>query len=198
MENGLLLLLLAAFPLMGSPGPATISLAAVGTAYGVRKGMRYLGGIIFGTGCVLMIVSAGISIAVKTDPLFVTILTGAAVAYILYLAWKIATAPTSIEKMADVKGPSFSSGLFLALANPKAFAAIGAVFAGHTVIEGNPFWDTLMKLAALGAVIIVVNGAWLCFGSSFSTLLSGPRTGRVANFTFAIMLIVSVVISLAL
>ncbi len=47
MEN-LLLLWLAALPLMGSPGPATISLAATGSAFGIRPGLGYLSGILKG------------------------------------------------------------------------------------------------------------------------------------------------------
>jgi threonine/homoserine/homoserine lactone efflux protein len=43
-ENALLLLL-AAFPLMGSPGPATLSLAATGSAFGLSRSLPYLAGI---------------------------------------------------------------------------------------------------------------------------------------------------------
>ena len=44
MANDLILLWLAAFPLMGSPGPATMSLAAIGAAFGWRRGLCYLSG----------------------------------------------------------------------------------------------------------------------------------------------------------
>ena len=45
MTSDLALLWLAAFPLMGSPGPATLSLAAMGAAYGGRRSLSYLAGI---------------------------------------------------------------------------------------------------------------------------------------------------------
>jgi hypothetical protein len=43
---------------MGSPGPATISLTAVGSAYGVRRSLAYLVGIIGGTTIVLVAAAA--------------------------------------------------------------------------------------------------------------------------------------------
>jgi len=56
MTGKLILLWLAAFPLMGSPSPATISLAGIGTAYGFRNGVAYLIGIVLGTFSVLVMV----------------------------------------------------------------------------------------------------------------------------------------------
>ena len=56
MAHKIILLWLAAFPLMGSPGPATISLAGVGTGFGFRNGLPYLFGIVLGTIGVLILV----------------------------------------------------------------------------------------------------------------------------------------------
>src|SRR2546430_13037766 len=51
-------LLLISLAIMGSPGPATISLMAAGSAYGVRRSLWYLIGIIVGTTIVLLAVPA--------------------------------------------------------------------------------------------------------------------------------------------
>jgi threonine/homoserine/homoserine lactone efflux protein len=50
-------LMLASAAIMGSPGPATISVAAVGSAHGVRPSLAYLLGIIVGTTLVLVAVA---------------------------------------------------------------------------------------------------------------------------------------------
>ena len=149
MVSNLMLLWLAAFPLMGSPGPATISLAGIGTAFGFRQGIAYLLGIIMGTFAVLVMIATGITALLLARPILVTALTIAAAMYILYLAWKIASAPVGIAKVTTERVPSFSTGLILALANPKAFAAIGAVYSGHTVFAGNLIGDSIAKIAAL-------------------------------------------------
>ncbi|WP_193186791.1 LysE family translocator [Nisaea sediminum] len=196
MTSSLLLLWLAAFPLMGSPGPATLSLAGLGTAYGFRRGLAYLGGIVIGTTGVLLMIASGVTALILTEPALVTALTVAAAAYILYLAWKIASAPVGVRAADAGKAPGFVPAFALAIANPKAFAAIGAVFASQTVFPGDALTDALAKIAALVLVILVVNTSWLAFGSLFARLLSDPRLGRAANIAFAAMLLLSVALAL--
>ena len=196
MGNDLLLLWLAAFPLMGSPGPATMSLAGIGVAFGVRRGVSYLGGILLGTFAVLVMIATGVTGLILAEPALVRVLTVLAAAYILYLAWKIATAPVLSATDTTAAAPAFSSGLVLAIANPKAFAAIGAVYSGNTLVEGALLLDALAKIAALSLVIVTVNSAWLAFGSYLSAILSDPRSGRIANVIFACLLILSVAVAL--
>jgi threonine/homoserine/homoserine lactone efflux protein len=84
----------------------------------------------------------------------------------------------------------------LAIANPKAFAAIGAVYTGATVLPGEIFFDAAVKIAALLAVMVTVNTAWLFFGSMLSKVLHDPRASRIANITFAVLLVASVALAL--
>lgn len=109
---------------MGSPGPATISLAGVGSGFGFRNGAQYLFGIILGTIGVLVLIATGVTALVLTIPTLVTLLTGLAVLYIVYLAWKIASAPVLASNLSASYAPSLVSGFVLAIANPKAFAAL--------------------------------------------------------------------------
>lgn len=196
MASHLILLWLAAFPLMGSPGPATMSLAAMGAAFGGRRSLYYLAGIITGTFGVLVMIATGVTGVILAQPALVTAITIVAGAYILYLAFRIATAPVVSKRLTAAKAPSFYSGFILAIANPKAFAAIGAVYAGSTIVQNDLALDAVVKIAALTIVIITVNSAWLFFGSVFSSLLTNPRTARIANVTFAVMLVGSVILAL--
>ncbi|MEX3008618.1 LysE family translocator [Hoeflea sp. TYP-13] len=193
--SDLLLLWIAAIPLMGSPGPATMSLAAVGAAYGARRGLRFLTGIIWGTTAVLVMIATGITGLILAQPALVHVITVLAAAYIVYLAYRIATAPVMGEALAESRPPSFHNGFILAIANPKAFAAIGAVYSGYRLFPLNLVADAAAKIAALFIVIVVVNSCWLVFGSAFSNLLRHPLAGRIANVVFAILLIASVVLA---
>ena len=196
MLTAIVLLWMAALPLMGSPGPATLSLAAIGAAFGGRGGLGYLGGIILGTAAVLLLVASGVTGVILAVPTLVWVVTALAAAYIVYLAYRIATAPVLTKRETGVKAPSLANGFVLAIANPKAFAAIGAVYSSHMVAPGDPFLDAVAKISALVLVIIVVNAAWLIFGSAFSVVLRDPRRGRIANITFAILLVASVLVGL--
>ncbi len=192
MAENTLLLLLAAFPLMGSPGPATLSLAATGSTFGLQRSLPYLGGIVAGTTGVLLMIAAGIGTVLFAIPGLAPVIVVLAACYILYLAYRIATAPVLAEAQRDRPAPSLLGGFLLAIANPKAFAAIGAVFAGIVVVPGQPVADAAWKIGVLFGVILVVNTAWLMLGASFSRLLRHPRAGRAANIAFAVLLVISV------
>ena len=64
----LLTLLGTALVVMGSPGPATISVTAVGGAFGVRRALPYLAGVVFGTTVVLLVVATGTASLLLSEP----------------------------------------------------------------------------------------------------------------------------------
>lgn len=195
MTEGFVSLLLAAFPLMGSPGPATLSLAATASVFGVRRSLWYLTGIILGTSAVLLMIATGVTGILFAVPGVLPALTTAALGYILYLAYKIATAPILSRDVTNETAPSVIGGLLLAIANPKAFAAIGAVYASVVIVPDQPSLDASAKLAALFGVIVMVNSSWLVLGAFFARLLRNPRTGRAINLLFALLLVLSVALA---
>src|SRR5437660_1073218 len=91
--DGLMGFLLAAVALAGSPGPATISLTATGAAFGTRRGVGYLAGIVVGMVAVMAVVASGVVGLLMALPGIAPVVGGLAAAYFLYLAWRIATAP---------------------------------------------------------------------------------------------------------
>ncbi|MFP6772509.1 MAG: LysE family transporter [Alphaproteobacteria bacterium] len=192
MVEPLILLLLAALPLMGSPGPATLSIAATGSVFGVVRGIPYLMGIVMGTSGVVVLIATGVTGLLFTIPGVLPILTLAALAYILFLAYKIATAPILSEGGGQRAAPSLPGGFLLAIANPKALAAIGAVFASFTLLPAEPVLDATVKAAVLIAVVVAVNVVWLFLGAGLSRLLRHPKTGRAINILFAVLLVLSV------
>jgi len=58
--EGLSGFLLAGLALAGSPGPATLSLAAAGAAFGARRTAAYLAGIVVGMVGVMAITASGV------------------------------------------------------------------------------------------------------------------------------------------
>jgi threonine/homoserine/homoserine lactone efflux protein len=201
MLSKIILLLLAAFPLMGSPGPATLSLASLGAAFGFQCCLRYLLGIIIGTTAVLLIIATGVTALISVQPVMLIVVQLVAAVYIIYLAWKIASAPIGPSdrhaKGRAIAGiPTFLPGIILAITNPKAFAAIGAVYSGHIIIPAQAGWDGAIKVAVLAAVIAVVNMTWLAFGATFSRFLTNPLIGRIINIVFAVLLLCSVGLAL--
>jgi threonine/homoserine/homoserine lactone efflux protein len=181
-------LLLAAAALMGSPGPATISLTAAGSTYGVRRSLPYLAGIITGTWIVLVAVAAGITAALLAVPGIHPLLIVLAAAYVLWLAYHVATAPPLAAQRAGAAAPTLAGGVLLGVANPKAWVAIAAVFASAR-LAGAAVVDAAGKVAVLAAVVIVINAAWLAAGASLAPLLRDPRRARAVNVSLAVALV---------
>ncbi|HEX9447859.1 MAG TPA: hypothetical protein VF920_07755, partial [Dongiaceae bacterium] len=76
--HAILSLLLAALVVMGSPGPATLSVTAIGAAFGFRRALPYLCGIVLGTDLVLLAVALGLTSVLLAQPRLAPILLGLA------------------------------------------------------------------------------------------------------------------------
>ncbi len=59
--DALLSFLVSAFALTGSPGPNTLSLAAVGASFGRARGMAFMAGLNLGVVLVIALVGSGLS-----------------------------------------------------------------------------------------------------------------------------------------
>jgi threonine/homoserine/homoserine lactone efflux protein len=181
-------LLFISLAIMGSPGPATISLMAAGSAYGVRRSLSFLIGIIVGTTIVLLAVATGITAALLAAPAIGSVLIWISVAYILWLAYNIATAPTLPTPIAASSTLSVAGAVFLGIANPKAWVAIAAVFAGGHLAD-NTTTDAAAKIVVLTAMIIAICAIWLVAGTSIAALLRDRGRARVVKAALAVALV---------
>ncbi|MGX9142792.1 LysE family translocator [Mesorhizobium sp. 128a] len=187
----LLALVLAATVVMGSPGPATISVTAIGAAFGLRNSLRYAWGIVLGTVAVLLVVATGITAILTSMPGVAPMLAVASAAYILYLAFRIATAPPLAARDSGAVLPTFLGGFLLAVANPKAYVAIAAVLAGSATAAGADALGVPARLAILGLMIVAIHVLWLLAGAAFAVYLRQPLTSRIINLVFAATLVVT-------
>lgn len=196
--EGLLGFALAGLALTGSPGPATLSLAAVGAAFGPRRGIGFLTGIVCGMIVVMAVAATGVSGVVLAMPGAAPVVATLAAVYMAYLAYRIATAPPLAEGAGRRHQPSFAGGLFLSLVNPKAYAVMAVLFSGFVLVRDRLELDAILKAAILLAIIIAVNVAWLFLGAGLTRLFREPGSNRVINVTFAVLLLVSVAVALLL
>ena len=85
--------LTAAIGLFGSPGPAIAALIAVGRARGFVGGLPYFFGLQLGLATAAGITAAGLFSLLAAFPSALRVMTIAATAYLIYLAYKIASSP---------------------------------------------------------------------------------------------------------
>lgn len=189
---------LAALALTGSPGPATLGLAAAGAAFGIRRSFALFAGILVGVLVVMMVTATGLTGLVLAQPGLGPVVSILAAGYMLYLAYRIATAPLPGESIDPGRAPGFVPGLFLGFGNPKAYAAMAALYSGFILIRDRPLADVAAKTVILVAVMILVDWVWLLVGSALTRAFRNPALGRAINIAFAVLLIASVGLAIAL
>jgi threonine/homoserine/homoserine lactone efflux protein len=195
--EGLSGFLLASIALAGSPGPATLSLAAAGAAFGAGRVAGYFIGIIVGMVAVMAITASGLVGLLLAVPGATPVVTVAAALYFVWLAWRIATAPPLTEAAGQRQPPSFAGGFALSLINPKGYAAMAALFSGFVLLRDRLPLDVALKIALLTVLITAVNIAWLLSGAMLTRFFRDPRSNRIINVIFAVLLLASVPLAIA-
>jgi threonine/homoserine/homoserine lactone efflux protein len=188
MTRSIAALVVTSLAIMGSPGPATIGVAAAGSAYGVRRSLPYALGLAVGTAIVLVAVATGITATLLAVPALRPVLIAVSAAYIVWLAYHVATAPPLGEQNELSTAPSLAGGVLLGAANPKAWVAIAAVFASARLTD-DATADAAAKTAVLSVMIVLIMAAWVTAGASLAPLLRDPRRARVVNVTLAAALV---------
>lgn len=181
-----------AVAMLGSPGPAVVALLSISRAGGFRAGfMTYLGLDI------TLVISAALTLAgvyaiIFTVPFIKPVLVALSLAYLLYLAWKIANAPVGTLSSADGKRPGgFWAGVFLAVFNPKVYVSFTAVFSTFT-LSPDPFTDAAAKWILISIVIFVVDILWVLAGTFLGKIDMPAHVERRVNWLMALVLLLSV------
>src|SRR5437868_12121532 len=78
-----------------TPGPSNLILTSTGAKVGLLRGLPCLGGVVIGMGLMMVLVAFGLGNVVLASPLLILILKWAGIGFLLWLAWKIATAGRS-------------------------------------------------------------------------------------------------------
>lgn len=188
--------LLAALALAGSPGPNTLSIAAVSAAFGRAAAVPYMCGLVLGMVGVMAIVGSGVAALLLTLPGLRPVVVVLAAGYFVFLAWRIATAPPLAGAGNGGRQPRWFEGTLLSLVNPKACAAMGALFSGFVLVAGDPLFDGLAKAGTTVAVLFTVNIMWLLAGAGLTRFHGNARASRTINITFAVLLLASVAATL--
>jgi len=189
--------LIAAIALAGSPGPATLSLAAIGASFGARRGVAYLVGLVVGMVAVMVLVASGVIGLLLAVPGASPVVTALAAIYFVWLAWRIAVAPPLSKEEPQRRPPSFVAGLLLSLVNPKGYAAMAALYSGFVLVRDRLAADVALKMILLTVLIAAVNATWLLAGAGLTRFFHDPRTNRTINVAFALLLVASVALALA-
>ena len=137
---------IAVFFLLITPGPGILTTAGIGAAYGYRSGYRFLTGLCLGGLITMMIVISGLAAIVLTVPALRIVLLFASVGYLVYLAWRIASADSMIGFKPATTPLGFMNGLVLQFINPKSYVVGATLFSSFTFMPDTPVAEIVVKL----------------------------------------------------
>lgn len=178
--------------LLGTPGPAIISLLYSGINYGFKNSIPYFLGIVVGLFPNFLISAFSVGILLDFSTIY-SILKYAMLAYILYLAYKIAISrPLNADD--DTKPLHFSQGVLLSVLNPKGYATALSAISQFSIVDSY-LYSTALIMVIYVAIAFVLQGSWCFAGQYLKSLFSHPKWYMPVNITLAVMLILSVVMA---
>jgi threonine/homoserine/homoserine lactone efflux protein len=193
MQEAIAALVIATAALLGSPGPATLSLAAVGATSGISRGLPYYAGILVGLLFAMLGAIAGLATVLTRWPQAGLVIQSLGAAYIVFVAWKIATAPTVTEDASeDIRHPGFRDGVILNILNAKAYAAFLALFSQFLLPIDGIVLAYLATATIIFGIGVIVDTAWLFAGGFLQSIFRNPRSARLIRIVFGLLIVASV------
>ncbi|WP_025994720.1 LysE family translocator [Pseudomonas viridiflava] len=187
----LLAFALFAFVTSVTPGPNNMMLLASGVNFGFGRTLPHMLGISIGFFVLVLAVGFGLGSVFKAWPMLYTLLRYVGAAYLLYLAWKIATSgPASDSSESRGEPMSFMGAALFQWVNPKAWImAIGAI-STYTPMQG--YFTNVVIISSVFALINLPSvGIWAGFGSLLRNVLRDPVGLRIFNGVMAALLVAS-------
>jgi threonine/homoserine/homoserine lactone efflux protein len=192
--NTALLFPLILFSIVSSftPGPNNTMLMASGLNFGLRRTLPHILGVTLGYVFLILCLGFGLGAIFTAWPMAYTILKYVGSAYLLYLAWKIASADPHAPKISHRQKPlSFIQAAAFQWINVKGCVmGVGAI-STYAGIAAYPYNILLMA----GIFLFVCLGStftWAAFGITLQHLLKNPRHTRIFNIVMAILLVASI------
>lgn len=171
---------------VATPGPGIAAIIARSLAHGSRGAPAFIAGFVVGDLVWFTIAATGLAALAKTAATLFIAIKWAGVVYLLYLAWKLWTAPAERVEVEDDDGRqhgwrAFVASLMLTLANPKAILFFLALL--PTVIDLASM-NTVRFLeisAAIAIVLPLVLGTYVFLAARARELFTTPRAVRRLN-----------------
>ncbi|KVG64710.1 LysE family translocator [Burkholderia pseudomultivorans] len=173
----------------GTPGPSVAALVARVLTNGVRDVLPFLAAMWIGEALWLTLAVAGLSAFARTFETGLLVLKFAGVAYLLFLAWKMWSAPTDggVDDLPRGQSPlrMFVAGTLVTLGNPKIMLFYLALL--PTIVDlthvGVVAWAELV--GTMLAVLIFADCFWSLLAMRARSFLTSARAKRIANRTSA-------------
>lgn len=190
MTYDILLALMAfAFVTSVTPGPNNLMLMASGVNFGFRRTLPHMLGVALGFVAMAAVVGLGLAGLFQSEPRAVRALQVLSVAYMLWLAWKIAHAAPPEPGRAGGVPLTFLQAAAFQWVNPKAWAM--ALTATSVYAPDRTAAAVLLVAAVFGAVNLPSVAVWAAAGQALARWIATPARLRWFNRGMALLLVAS-------
>jgi threonine/homoserine/homoserine lactone efflux protein len=174
-----------------TPGPNNLMLMTSGVNFGFRRTLPHLIGVVLGFTLMVALVGFGLDAIFARFPQLLPTMRYLGAAYMLWLAYKIATAGPLREGGNGGAPLGFFAAAAFQWVNPKGWVmAVGALTA-YAVVD-----DYARNVVIIALTYLIVgfpsSGAWAALGASMRRALADPRVARPFNWTMAALLVASI------
>ena len=131
--------------------------------------------------------AVGIGLLIQAVPGLEVALKVAGTAYLLYLAYRIATSSTVRE--ADVAGaPTFGQSVAFQFVNPKGWVFVLGAVGAFRPAELSVLVGGLLMAVVIVTVVLPAASLWAVGGHALGRFVNGPRSHRVVSVLLALLL----------
>lgn len=179
----------AAFALIASitPGPNNLMLMASGTNFGLVRSIPHALGVSIGFTAMVLLVGLGLAQVFAAFPVAHDVLKVLCAVYLIYLAWKIATAPPPKPGVAQGKPMTFVQAALFQWVNPKGWSMALTAVSAYAVSDN--IWSYVTIAVLFGIINLPSIGVWTVLGVQMRRFLDNPRALRAFNIGAALLLV---------
>jgi len=174
-----------------TPGPNNMMLMASGVNYGVRRTLPHLFGVVVGFALMVALVGLGLGAIFRLAPWAFPVMRWAGAAYLIWLAWRIATSGAVKEGVAAGRPLGALGAAAFQWINPKGWVMAVSALTTYAV---SASYATSVAVVALTCLVVCApcSGVWVLFGAAMRRFLADPRRARPFNLTMAALLVASI------
>lgn len=187
-------LLVLATAMSFTPGPNTTLSTALAANHGLKRALPFVCAVPVGWGVLLSLCALGLGALLLAVPLLGWAIKVVGVAYLLWLASKMARSRQFGEADAARMNVTFWQGAALQFVNIKAWMLALAIVSGWIAGRSDPALRMAVVLPVMLAFAFVSNLAYALAGSLLRDWLSGPEgtARRLLRFNHAMALVLMI------
>ena len=179
------------FVASATPGPNNLMLMTSGVNFGFRRTLPHLIGVVLGFTLMVALVGLGLDAVFSRFPALLPAMRYLGAAYMLWLAYRIATAGPLREGQSGGAPLGFFAAAAFQWVNPKGWVMAISALTTYSVVDN---YARNVAIVALACFIVGVPtcSAWALLGASMRRALADPRIARWFNLTMAALLVASI------